>query len=112
MSARIKVAGYCPFGCGETLFLADSGRIVCLFSGCSRPYAVAEILEDHETEHTVMLSRTAFTVRHPLRERLDDALLTCQLHEYIAALDGPPVAPGRYRATPDGDLWAWSGVSS
>lgn len=107
-----EIDGYCPMGCGQTLFVA-SGHIHCSLSDCPRPAAVAEILADRETEHTVMFSRTAFTVRHPLRERLDDQLMECQLHEHIAALDGPPVEPGRYRVfAEDMGEWSYEPVSS
>ncbi len=53
--------------------------------------------------------RTA--VRHPLRERLDDALMACKLHEHIASLAGPPVRPGRYRSrkTAAGG-WGWEAL--
>lgn len=92
-----EIDGYCPMGCGQTLFVA-SGHIHCSLVDCPQPTAVAEILNDRETEHLVTFSETAFTVRHPLRERLDDALMECELHEHIASLSGPPVAPGLYRA--------------
>jgi hypothetical protein len=106
------VEGYCPMGCGKTLFAGSGGYITCGRIECPRPDAVATLLEDRETEHVVMFSLTAFTVRHPLRERLDDALMECQLHEYIAALDGPPVEPGRYRAREAAGKWSWERVPS
>lgn len=105
------VAGRCPMGCGETLFLGDGGYITCSFIRCPRPDAVADLLADRETEHIVLFGEDGFTVRHPLRERLDDALMECRLHEYIASLSGPPVKPGRYRATPgDHPHWTWTEV--
>lgn len=96
------VAGYCPMGCGRTLFLGEGGHVTCSFIRCPRPTAVAELLEDQESEHMVSLGDDTFTVRHPLRERLDDALLTCNLHDYLAGLDGPPRAPGWYRSKENG----------
>lgn len=63
-----------------------------------------------------------------VRERLDDALMECALHDYIQALSGPvpdfmtrafypglalagysgaPVALGRYRARQSPDGWIW-----
>ena len=47
-----------------------------------------------------------FTIRHPLRERLDDALLRCALHTLLASDDAPDLAPGRYRADTDSQA-AW-----
>lgn len=98
MSDR-KIPGYCPMGCGDTLFAGSGGYITCSWIACPRPDAVSVILEEKETQHIVVFGKSNFTVRHPLRERLDDALMACDLHDHIAALDGPPVALGRYRAT-------------
>lgn len=111
MSARVQ--GHCPMGCGETLFLGSGGYVTCSFSTCPRPDAVADLLDDHETEHIVELGESGFTVRHPLRERLDDALMQCDLHAYIASLPGPPSKPGRYRVRWDDckvaerQSWCW-----
>lgn len=107
------VDGFCPMGCGPNLFLDEAGRVTCSLVDCPRPDAAAAILDDRETEHLVTFSPTAFTVRHPLRERLDDALMECQLHEHIAGLDGPPVKPGLYRAlAEDVGEWSWWPVPS
>lgn len=110
MSECQRITGYCPMGCGQTLFIGASGHPTCSLIGCPRPTAAGELLADRETDHVVVFDATTFTVRHPLRERLDDALLTCDLHTYIAGLDGPPVHPGRYRAswiTAAGGRWVW-----
>ena len=82
--------GHCPMGCGTTLFLGEG------------------LLEDAEAEHVVTFEASTFTVRHPLRERIGGQLEDCDLHRYVAALPGPPVRPGRYRARaqPTGD-WSW-----
>lgn len=101
------ITGYCPMGCGRTLFLADGGYPTCTYIRCPRPDAVSDLLEDRETEHIVVFGDDTFTVRHPLRERLDDALMECKLHEHIAGLDGPPVRPGRYRARTASGGWTW-----
>jgi hypothetical protein len=92
-----RVAGYCPMGCGETLFVGAGGFVTCSNLPCPRPDAVSDLLGDRETEHVVKLGERVFTVRHPLRERLDDALMTCDLHEWIECRAGPPAATGRYR---------------
>lgn len=98
----IKVQGYCPMGCGQTLFLADSGNITCNYrsdtDGCPQPDAASMLLEDRETEHIVELREDGFTIRHPLRERLNDDLLSCDLHTYISYLPPAGRRPGRYRA--------------
>ncbi len=112
------VQGYCPMGCGRTLFLADGGYVTCSYVHCPRRDAVADLLADTETEHIVKFGETEFTVRHPLRERLDDALMDCDLHSDIAAMSGPPVRPGTYRArwadyhaeTPGYGQWTWTEI--
>jgi uncharacterized protein DUF6085 len=113
------VQGFCPVGCGETLFLAADSRVMCSGPDCPRPSAVTDLLADTESEHIVVFGAAEFTVRHPLRERLDDALMDCDLHSDIAAMPGPPVKPGRYRArwtdyhaeTPGYGQWTWEAVN-
>lgn len=96
----MRVNGYCPFGCGETLNLALSGDIMCLNARCPDYQAVEKILADPEHEHIVTFNESDFTIKHPLKERLNDELLRCQLHARIASWDGPPVVLGTFRAHP------------
>jgi hypothetical protein len=106
-----SIAGYCP-ACGwESLTRANGGRVTCGRLECQRPTAADEILADSETEHVVHLFAGTFTIRHPLRERLDDQLMRCDLHDHIASLAGPPAAPGRYRALGEGDDWTWQAIA-
>lgn len=107
MSNTSTITGYCPMGCGQTLFVADGGHITCSFIRCPRPTAVDDLLEDRETEHIVQFDAETFTIRHPLKERLDDALMDCKLHADVQGLNGPPVAPGRYRAFRVNGGWDW-----
>lgn len=101
------VAGHCP-ACGKTcLFVGDGGLLTCAWSNCPNPAAASELFDDAETEHIVWFDTAEFTIRHPLRERLGDALLDCDLHHHIAGLSGPPVRPGRYRARLVDGRWTW-----
>jgi len=111
VTLHIGVQGYCPMGCGQTLFLGDGGYVTCSFSECPERSAVSDILDDRETEHIVELGDSSFSVQHPLRERLNGDLFTCALHQWISDLPGPPRRPGRYRATP-GTLDAWNFVEA
>ncbi len=100
------VAGFCPMGCGKTLYFSGR-RVLCSAENCPRPSAVAEILAGSETEHIVLLDENGgWIMRHPLRERLDDKLMTCELVPIVAAAccDGDE-APGRYRVTSHGEMW-------
>lgn len=100
MTHTIALTGYCPMGCGQTLVAALNGVIVCTNGvNCPCPVASTLILRDAETEHIVTLERSDFKIKHPLRERLGDELLDCQLHTMLVALDGPPAKPGTYRVT-------------
>lgn len=94
----MEISGHCPMGCGEGLILSELGEIFCADLLCPRPAAAAEILADTESGHVVTFTAEGFTIRHPLRERLDDALLTCALHEHLASRDAPLLPPGTYRA--------------
>lgn len=114
-SSYRTVDGYCPMGCGSTLYLAEGGFVTCWVPGCPDRAAVGEILSDPESEHLVTFTSSGFTVRHPLRERIDDALQTCDLLGFCARW--PPARPGTYRLRPrlDGEgLWTfeWLGNSS
>lgn len=91
------VAGYCPMGCGQTLFLGSGGFVTCSWVKCPRPDAAADILLERESEHIVVLGESTFDIQHPIRERLDGELFDCGLHDHLRSLDGPPFHPGRYR---------------
>lgn len=40
-----KVAGRCPMGCGETLFLGTGGHVTCSLVGCPDPCAADDLLD-------------------------------------------------------------------
>lgn len=98
-----NVKGYCPMGCGKTLFVASGGFVTCSWCECPNPGAATDILGISETEHIVLLGEETFTVQHPLRERLNGDLWECRLHSHLVSLNGPPAIPGRYRVYVDGD---------
>lgn len=106
----MHIRGFCPMGCGQSLYL-DEGfmRVVCMSLECPRDTAVDEILADPETGHLAKIGSRDFSLVHPLRERLDQDLLHCELNQYLTELGGPPVEPGRYRVTQSTapDTWAW-----
>jgi hypothetical protein len=107
LASRNPVAGNCPMGCGATLVLAGS-TLACAIATCPRPTAAAELLADVETEHIVDLKKVTFTVRHPLRERLDDALMRCDLDYQISQSARAPHPPGLYRVTAAAGGWHWT----
>lgn len=105
-----QVKAYCPW-CGHRgLFVGVEGHLTCPAVECRRPTAADELLDDQEIAHVVTLGDTEFTIRHPLHERLDDRLMECDLHRYLADLSGPPWAPGRYRVqrAQSTDQWRWN----
>lgn len=97
MGDGLKVAGFCPYGCGETLIVGHGGHITCSHLGCERPEAVNEILETRETEHTVVIREDGFSLMHPLRERCEDELFCCSVHKKLTQLESAPMKPGKYR---------------
>ena len=105
------VGAHCPMGCGQTLFVLTGNHIMCDNPTCPDYTVVSDILADPETEHIVTLEHDDFAIKHPLRERVGDELLNCQLHVSIAALDGPPAPTGTYRVTnttPAGTTPTWT----
>lgn len=107
------VAGHCPMGCGQTLFLGDAGFVTCSRDVCPEPDAVSTLLDDRETEHLVRLTEDGFTVRHPLRERLRDQLMECSLTEHVRNLSPERVVPGLWRLhrnTGPGAMWNWEEI--
>jgi len=95
-------------GCGEGLILAEGGVIWCADLLCPRPSAAAEILADAGTGHLVVLGEDTLTIRHPLCERLDDALVTCLLHGYLADGGWRPEAAGRFHVTGEPPALTWT----
>lgn len=100
-----SITGYCP-ECGGSLFVGSGGYITCSWIECPNPTKVADLLLDWEREHIVVLTEDSFSVRHPLREHPSD-LLTCGVHAYVSALDGPPRQPGRYRVRGSAAPYSW-----
>ncbi len=101
------IKGHCP-ACGwASLFVGEGGYITCSRLECPQPDAVSTLLEDRETEHVVRLSADSWTVRHPLRERIGDALMACSLNEYLHNIDQPEEL-GTFRARCEAhDAWSW-----
>lgn len=97
---------YCPMGCGQTIHLMGSGMLGCVNYQCPDKGAAQKVLSDAETEHVVVYKGGTCVVRHPLRERIGDALVECEVAAAVFALSQHPEGDGRYRATvgADGEL--------
>lgn len=114
----IRVAGHCPT-CGQRELAIEpdpwggtsSRSLICVARDCPDPTAADKVLADGEVEHIVTLEEEHFHIQHPLRERIDGELFACPLHAYLASLDSPPVAPGRFRVAPGGDEWTFEELS-
>lgn len=86
-------------GCGETLYQVGT-RIACDNAECPRPTAAMDVLSDPDLiDHMVDLSELGFSLKHPLRERLDNELNRCGLHEWLQGCEVSPQPQGRYRVT-------------
>lgn len=98
-----SVVGQCPMGCGETLALDYLHRVYCIMADCPRQMATHEILSEIVTDHIIEVRAHDFTLKHPLRERLDGDLFDCHMHRDLHELDSAPVPVGRYAVTYDED---------
>lgn len=98
----VRIAGFCPMGCGESLFVGAEGHVTCGHLSCPNPTAVDDILNDSEIHHIIELLPKTFNVRHPLRERLNNELLECNIGDWLVEEGGPPYAVGRYQVIWDG----------
>lgn len=99
MSPAQWIKGHCP-ACGHQLLRRNpvTGQVECTHSGCSDPDALHKILAEDEREHIAMFDDRGFmTLRHPLRERLGDALMQCDVHEHVTYRGASYLPPGRYR---------------
>lgn len=92
------ISGRCPMGCGNTLHVYEGGHIAYTGPECPHPTSV-DVLLHQPLEHVVEFSDEGFVVEHPLAERVTQTMATCRLMIDLAQLPGPPVEPGRYRAT-------------
>lgn len=82
----ILIQGFCPVCGGATLVAvptSEKAKLECSNVNCPNPTAAAIILNDDEVDHIVDFEEKGFTMRHPLRERIDDQLLNCSLHNYL-----------------------------
>jgi hypothetical protein len=109
-----RVQGYCPMGCGESLYLAAQGVVECVKPDCPNPIAVTAILWEAETQHLVGFAEDGWSARHPLRERLNNELLTCGVAEAVEIMLKADVdIPGVYRVAPSPigpGGWSWERV--
>ena len=94
----IPVAGHCPM-CGHDLMLNAALQIECRNIECPDEDAVHKLLQDTERTHIVTVEDDRFHVKHPLRERINDEILTCTIHERLTTLPKQP-KPGSYRVSP------------
>lgn len=108
----IRLQGYCPMGCGQTLHAEEmqaENKIVCMGESCPDPLAVQNILSNPEMEHIIHFDEDGFTVHHPLRERIGDSLFDCHLHRVCIGFSGPPGdQQGVYRARLQDDEWIFT----
>lgn len=104
----IPVKGFCP-ACGKDQLGLDDidtnpvPALACYAEGCPRPSTAAEILMDEEIHHRVKLNDSSFNILHPLRERLDGALLECRVADGIGQWSGPQYPVGEYRVMDFGE---------
>lgn len=102
----VNVQGHCP-SCSRTTLMVDpkGGDVFCSYDRCERPDAASVLLYDgQETGHVVTVTPDGWTAKHPLIERVDDALLRCKVGDYIQE-HRAWIDPGVYRITRLDDRW-------
>lgn len=105
---KLKVNGVCPACGSESLYPAAVGKtvyrdIMCSNADCPDPSAASKILSESEIHHTVLINDKSFSLKHPLRERIGNELLSCPVYKMLTSLDGPPAQTGTYRVRVVGD---------
>jgi hypothetical protein len=81
---------FCP-ACGRQSLEIRARKLRCFYDfgdeklRCPDPDAAAKILSDPEIHHIVRFDTAAntFSVQHPLRERIGQALLDCSIHDVV-----------------------------
>jgi hypothetical protein len=108
-----EIKGYCPMGCGSTLFLGEGGFVTCSWINCPDPEAVTKILEGAaERDHTVLITETMWTMQHPLRERVENDLFQCEMGKRITNYTAKVLLePGLYRIS-SSPPWDWERITS
>lgn len=103
VTGAVRLVGFCPACGNEDVLEAVAGPgaaavVECRHPECPEKRAVTRLLEDSETEHIVDWQPDGFCIQHPMRERLDGGLFTCDLHVRLSTPRfRTSVEPGRYR---------------
>lgn len=106
---------FCP-ACGQDqLRRKSNGTLRCTVPDCTDPDAAQKILADPEIHHIVRFDEHGyFNVQHPLRERIDGALLDCKIYDVVRSecegVGCPGEGPWRIRPVSEHNLdanWVW-----
>ena len=100
-----KVAGRCPMGCGETLFVGNGGHITCSLIGCPKPVAVDALLNDPiAADERARASRADAE----LRSALESALRELKRNAATWITLEPILSAHVYEYAPRGDGHVWT----
>lgn len=89
--------------CGHTIYLTLDGQLVCGNGSCPDRLAAHKLLHEPERDHVATVEDGRFNLKHPLRERINDDLLSCSIHARLSKLRALPSTSGAYRITEHGD---------
>lgn len=109
-----NVNGYCP-ACGkQTLVLSVLSNLRCRNTACPDRNVAHTMLSRPSHHHVVRLTNAGYKIRHPLAERVDDQLFSCELDRYLSSCFTAPQAIGTYtvvarekRAENQSERWEW-----
>lgn len=104
--SRIAIDGFCPM-CGKrslavevSLVRGPTARVRCYHPDCPDPEGIDKLMQDSEVHHILDVNEwQTWTLKHPLRERINGNLFECPLHGFLRqefAFRYPP-EQGRYR---------------
>lgn len=81
----MDVAGVtCPSCAHHSMIVNRDRHLECANVHCERPTAAQEVLSEPMTNrHVMVLNHDGPSVKHPIIERLDDALLHCPLADFL-----------------------------
>lgn len=124
----IHLSGHCP-ACGreDLVVISDAAtpQVHCNSGICPDNFAASRVLQDDQIHHVVRFDDEGrFSVKHPLRERINSELLDCTVHHVVIEQvnDGLIIPQGTYElrpipfiASPNGGVpqeadWEWEAL--
>jgi hypothetical protein len=109
-----RIKGFCP-ACGQDeLYVSHLRcRLGCSNPVCPDPDAADKLLADNETHHIVRFDPNdeVFDIKHPIRERIDDELFDCSIHQLVLDAEDYHDWEGTWRILEEADPPGWEKIA-